>query len=160
MIKYLKIHKEKYPLMTIEDIFKLYYQAILGPSHLNIDSNKMKENLLIEYKESLNNSINYDLIEYISDSYVRIYIKPYYEKFKDFDLLIKLFIKSNNAIYTKEKLENELKKLITEANKEDIMKYIEQGMPVMRHSQIYKENYHPHYLVIKREFIGELEYEE
>ena len=42
----------------------------------------MNANLINEYNECKNNDQDYELIEQISDNYVRVYIKPYYEKYK------------------------------------------------------------------------------
>ena len=41
---YLEKHKEKYPLMEIQDIIKLHLQGILGPAHLLPSKDKIKEN--------------------------------------------------------------------------------------------------------------------
>ena len=73
---YIQSHLKKYPLMQIQDILKLLMQGMMGPTHLIQDVNKLKDNLLNEYNQCKDNNINYDLIEEISDEYIRVYIKP------------------------------------------------------------------------------------
>ena len=90
---YLEQHLKKYPLMQIEDKIKLIMQSILGPSHLINDKEKVKTRIINEYNEIKDLDYQYDLVEPISDKYVRIYLKPYYEKFHSFDELIDVFFK-------------------------------------------------------------------
>lgn len=153
---YLKIQKEKYPLMQLEDILKLHLQGILGPTHLIKDIDRLKNNLINEYNECKDNGITYDLIEEISDEYVRVYIKPYYEKYHSFDKLIDLFIKSCNVNYDINEYIKQIKKLINKDNEILINEYLDNKNYVISHSSIYKENYKPHYLVIKSIYKEEL----
>lgn len=153
---YLNIQKEKYPLMQLEDILKLHLQGILGPTHLIKDIDRLKNNLINEYNECKDNGITYDLIEEISDEYVRVYIKPYYEKYHSFDKLIDLYIKSCNVDYDINDYIKEIKKLINKDNEILINEYLDNKNYVISHSSIYKENYKPHYLVIKSMYKEEL----
>ena len=153
---YLNIQKEKYPLMQLEDILKLHLQGILGPTHLIKDIDRLKNNLINEYNACKDNKITYDLIEQISDEYVRVYIKPYYEKYHSFDKLIDLFVKSCNVNYDINEYIKEIKKLINKDNEVLINEYLNNKNYVISHSSIYKENYKPHYLVIKSMYKEEL----
>jgi len=153
---YIQNHLEKYPLMQIQDILKLLMQGMMGPTHLIQDVNKLKANLLNEYNQCKDNNINYDLIEEISDEYIRVYIKPYYEKYNNFDKLVDLFIKSCNLSYSLDEYKNEVIKLINEDNKEFISQYLNGNSYVISHSLIYKENYQPHYLLISKKFKGDI----
>lgn len=40
----LKHFKNKYPMMEIQDIIKLYLQAYLGPAHLMPNKDRLKQN--------------------------------------------------------------------------------------------------------------------
>lgn len=153
---YLNIQKEKYPLMQLEDILKLHLQGILGPTHLIKDIDRLKNNLINEYNMCKDNGITYDLIEEISDEYVRVYIKPYYEKYHSFDKLIDLFIKSCNVNYDINEYIKQIKELINKDNEILINEYLDNKNYVISHSSIYKENYKPHYLVIKSIYKEEL----
>lgn len=153
---YIQSHLEKYPLMQIQDILKLLMQGMLGPTHLIQDVNKLKANLLNEYNQCKDNNINYDLIEEISDEYIRVYIKPYYIKYNNFDKLVDLFVKSCNLSYSLDEYKKEVIKLINEDNKEFISQYLNGNSYVISHSLIYKENYQPHYLLISKKFKGDI----
>lgn len=153
---YIESHLKKYPLMQIQDILKLLMQGMLGPTHLIQDVNKLKDNLLNEYNQCKDNNINYDLIEEISDEYIRVYIKPYYIKYNNFDKLVDLFVKSCNLSYSLDEYKNEVIKLINDDNKEFISQYLNGNSYVISHSLIYKENYQPHYLLISKKYKGDI----
>lgn len=154
---YLEEHLKKYPLMQIEDKIKLLMQASLGPSHLIKDKSKVKERILEEYNQIKDLDYNYDMVEHISDKFVRIYLKPYYEKFKSFDNLIDALCKSCDNIsdlYYFEKDLLELKENETEKNKLAIDEYFYSGDILISHSKIYKDAYKPHYLVINKKYLS------
>lgn len=153
---YLTKHLKKYPLMQTQDVLKLFLQGILGPTHLIKDVDRLKNNLLIEYNECKEMNINYDLIEEISDDYVRVYIKPYFEKYHSFDKLIDLFITSCNLNYDINDYVKEIEKLINKENEKEINEYLQSKIYIVSHSNVYKENYKPHYLVINKKFCEEI----
>lgn len=154
---YFEQHLEKYPLMQIEDKIKLLMQASLGPSHLVNDKEKVKARIIAEYEMIKDSDYQYDLVEYISDKYVRIYLKPYFEKYKSFDNLIDAFYKSCDNISDLYYFEKDLLKLRekeTDQNKHAIDDYFYSGDILISHSKIYKDTYHPHYLVINKKYLN------
>lgn len=156
MNKYLKIHILKYPKMQIEDKIKLLMQANLGNGHLVTDYEVILNRVSKEYIETKLLNVEYDLIEKISDKYSRIYLKPYYEKHHSFSDLVEIFIESSTKKTSKHKFLKELKKLKHNINNEEIIflnKYLEEKNFLISHSDIYKNEYHPHYLVIHNKFI-------
>lgn len=160
MNKYLKEHLSKYPKMQIEDKIKLIMQGYLGNGHLINDYKKVLNRITNEYESLKNNSINYDLIEKISDNYSRVYLKPYFEKYHSFDLLIEKFIESSKekkeTILFLEELEK-LKEFLNNEEKEFLEKYIKEGNYLISHSDIYRTEYHPHYLVINNKYLEGVE---
>jgi len=153
---YLKSHLKKYPLMQIEDILKLYLQGILGPAHLVNDFEKAYKRVNEEYQTIKDNNYEYDLFEEISDDYVRIYLKPYFELKHDFKDLVNAFILSsqeeqNIALFIKE-----IKKLINDENRDFINLYLQKNDFLISHSAIYRLNYQPHYLVIHKKYLKQL----
>ena len=159
---YLEEHLKKYPLMQIEDKIKLLMQATLGPAHLINDKEQVKKRIYNEYEEIKDLEYNYDLVEHISDKFVRIYLKPYYEMFQTFDNLIEVFFKSCDNVSDLYYLEKDLLKLReteTNENKHAIDDYFYSGDILISHSKIYKENYHPHYLVINKKYLNTLNIE-
>ena len=153
---YLSEHLKKYPLMETTDIIKLHLQGLLGPGHLVLDRNRVLNNLKNEYEISKDINYSYDLIEKISDVYVRVYIIPYFNKFGNFDKLADAFVKSSQNKYDIEKYKEEIRKLITTENENEIEEYLSLPSVLISHSSTYKENYFPHYLVINMEYLDEI----
>ena len=153
---YLSEHLKKYPLMETTDIIKLHLQGLLGPGHLVLDRNRVLNNLKNEYEISKDINYSYDLIEKISDMYVRVYIVPYFNKFGNFDKLADAFVKSSQKKYDIEKYKEEIRKLITKENEKEIEEYLSLPSVLISHSSTYKENYFPHYLVINMEYLDEI----
>ena len=156
-VGYLDEHLKKYPLMQIEDKIKLIMQGSLGPAHLINDKEKVRNRIYREYEEIKDIAYEYDLIEYISDKFVRVYLKPYYEKFQTFDNLIEVFFKSCDNVsdlYYLEKDLIKLKEIENEENRQAIDDYFYKGDILISHSKIYKDNYHPHYLVINKRYLN------
>ena len=153
---YLSEHLKKYPLMETTDIIKLHLQGLLGPGHLVLDRNRVLNNLKNEYEISKDINYSYDLIEKISDMYVRVYIVSYFNKFGNFDKLADAFVKSSQKKYDIEKYKEEIRKLITKENEKEIEEYLSLPSVLISHSSTYKENYFPHYLVINMEYLDEI----
>lgn len=156
MNNYLEEHLLKYPKMQIEDKIKLLMQGYLGNGHLVNDYEIVLNRITKEYDELKNNSIKYDLIEKISDNYSRVYLKPYFDIYHSFEKLIELFIVSSKEEKNIDGFLLELNKLKTNLNNEEIIflnKYMEDKNYLISHSNIYRNEYHPHYLVIHNKYI-------
>ena len=151
---YLKEHLKKYPLMGIEDIIKLHLQGILGPAHLLPSKDKIKENFIKEYNEIKDLDYHYELLEDVSETYTRVYLKPYYELMGSFDKLVDVFYYSIDKNLDIEGYKEVIKSLVNNENVAYINKYLESESVLISHSKIYKENYHPHYIVVKSMYIG------
>jgi hypothetical protein len=151
---YLNKHLIKYPLMKIEDILKLHLQGILGPAHLVSNKELVLKNITNEYIQIKDDLYKDELIEEISDKYVRVYLKPYYETYKSFNNLVEAFYLSSLIKEDTDEFVNQIKKLINEENKDYINNYLNKGNYLISHSTTYKENYHPHYLVINKKYIN------
>lgn len=153
---YLEQHLKKYPLMQIEDKIKLLMQATMGPAHLINDKEKVKERIVKEYESIKDLDYEYDMVEHISDKFVRVYIKPYFEKFQNFDNLVDSFFKSCDNVSDLYYFEKDLMKLRdgeTTDNQAAIDNYFYSGDILISHSRVYKDNYHPHYLVINKKYL-------
>ena len=150
---YLKEHLKRYPLMQLEDILKLHFQGVLGPGHLISDKELVNKRLLKEYEECKDLTFKYSLIEEISDEYVRVYLKPYYEEYKTFISLVEAFYKSANEVKSKEEFIKVLQDLNQELKDERIDLYLQRDNYLISHSETYRNNYHPHYLVISKKYI-------
>lgn len=154
-----------YPLSTIQDFIKYLYQSTLGSAHLiqNVEDNYAF--LLKEY-ESIQYDSNHILYEQISDELVRVHLEAIDKK--DLKVYHKLFMKSVEISSSKNQLFhvfNEVEIGIIEGWipfdlsewKNNINDYISKDCPVVSHSEIFRENYHPHYRLMKIEFLPYLE---
>lgn len=151
---YLKEHLKKYPLMDIQDIIKLHLQGILGSAHLLPSKDRIKQNFINEYNEIKDLDYHYDLLEEVSDTYTRVYLKPYFELMGSFDKLVDVFYYSIDKNLDVVGYKKVIESLINEENKEFISRYLESDNVLISHSKIYKENYYPHYIVVKSMYIG------
>ena len=151
---YLKEHLKKYPLMDIQDIIMLHLQGILGPAHLLPSKDRIKENFINEYNEIKELNYSYELLEDVSETYTRVYLKPYFELMGSFDKLVDVFYYSIDKNLDIEGYKKVIESLINEDNKEFISRYLDSNNVLISHSKRYKENYHPHYIVVKSMYIG------
>ncbi len=150
---YLETHLKKYSDMEIEDIIKLYFQGIMGPAHLISDYNKALKLI----KDELSYADNSDeMIEEISDKYVRVYIKPYYDKYHNLDNLVNAFIKSSFDKNNIDEFINEIKTLKKYDKNNYIEKYLSKSNYIISHSNNYKLKYNPHYRVINKKYLEEV----
>ena len=153
---YLKEHLAKYPLMQTQDVLKLHLQGILGPAHAVNSFEIVYQRTNLEYQSIMDDDYPYELKEEISTDYVRIYLKPYFEKKKDFAPLVKAFVLSSQEKGDVELFREEVRKLINEENRKVIEEYLSRDNYLISHSPIYRENYHPHYLVIHRKYLDQI----
>lgn len=141
-----RYHLNKYPLIQKEDKIKLIYQSILGPNHLgkNLLYDNVKQRLEKELLE--NNNKNDNIYEWVSEEFIRINIHKLNEL--EIEELINSFILSSKLIpYNIDVLKENLNKFLT---KEDLINY---DYHPISHSNIYRNEYLPHYLLINKDYL-------
>ena len=150
-------HYHKYPLMQLDDFFKLIYQNNFGPNHLNLEKVKSYLDDEIDHINKENEEI-----EDIGNGYVRLYLSSFSNSSLISKYLIQSKIEVNDHIYPlfyrKLAILNKLinKRIIKLKKKESskrIKEYIFSLDYEVHHSDIYKLNYDPHYRIIKKEYI-------
>ena len=157
----LKFHLNKYPLMQAEDIYKLAYQFYFGPAHFINDKEKAYAYLLKEAEETNNKDIELiDVGEYVRVSLINNekYLLELFNAFVEFakksdksiDDFIKLLDTCGEHLINNEVLYHDFLSLL--------QKMEELNYPAISHSQIYKDNYHPHYRLINKEIANSLFY--
>ena len=149
-------HLEKYPLMQEEDVYKLAYQFSFGPGHFFINEEQAYKRLLNEAKEV--GASKEELIE-VGNGYYRFHLsndpsilKTIYEAF------IKTVKENKPRNVNFESLLNEISDYLKELNISfDINNFLilikemkEKGYPAISHSDLYRNTYHPHYLLVKK----------
>ena len=159
------LYFKQYPLSTIQDFIKYLYQSTLGSAHLIQSVEDNYAYLLKEY-ESIQHDSNHILYERISDELVRVHLEAIDEN--DLEVYHALFMKSVEVTSSKKQLFNvfnEVEQGILEGwipfdlnewiNKID--EYKSKGCPAVSHSDVFRENYHPHYRLMKVEYLPYLE---
>ena len=153
-IDVLNHHLNKYPLMQAEDIYKLAYQFYFGPAHFINDIDKAYSFLLEEVKQVEQKEIEVvDVGEYVrfhlinDKNYLSILFDAFVKSSKTSDKPITGFIKL-------------LDTCIDYLNNKDLLsikeKMKELGYPPISHSEIYKNNYYPHYRLINKGYAQEI----
>lgn len=161
----IKFNVERYPLMEINDVVKLLYQRSFGCGHIVKNKDKAKKYLIDEFKEVISDETS-PLIEEIGNGFIRVNLSRYKALDLDPELLVNAFYLSSKekAAGVGDFLENidvfrnmiEAGELPFNINEFDLYfnKYVDQGMPLVSHSEIYKNVYDPHYRVVhKKHFL-------
>lgn len=155
----LLITLHKYPLATIQDIFKFAYQSFFGNSHL-LDN-------VFSHDEILTNIINESLVsesidisfDYLGSEWVRVNLGSRTIDDGFLKMLTKSFIESaecyteSQAMSFKTFLEETVNRISALGFAPDkaldlITDWENLGYPAISHSQKYKDEYNPHYRVI------------
>jgi len=158
IIDILREHAHTYPRMQPQDAVKLVYQSEWGVGHLIQDLDRAKEYL----REELLQCEGESKIEYIGNGFIRYYLG---NTGIDSDLLVELMSKSASHYQGSQerfllKLDT-LRKVCAEGHfhfsLQELELYLEQyaakQYPMVSHSDIYRNTYHPHYRVLREEYV-------
>ncbi len=165
MNKYYHDYFNRYPLSTSQDFVKFLYQSILGGGHLITNEEANYQYLLKEYTE-IKYDENHILYEDISDHLVRVHLEALKED--ELKLYHRLFMLSASYSLSLERfiqeldnVEDMIKKgllpLSYDEYKTYIEKYRQDNYPLVRHTPTFRDMYHPHYRLMKKEYIPFIE---
>lgn len=155
-------HLKMYPLMQLQDVIKLFYQHEFGAEHFIDDEDAAFKHIREEF--TLQEHSSKQLFEKLSDHHYRLYldhpsIKQYHLK-----TITKAFVKSSKYITGNKEsfkakldvlkeLPKSMKLPFSYVEIEDFLNtYEKAGYPAISHSDVYKENYHPHYRLVNKDF--------
>ena len=159
IVEILKKHLEMYPLMQEEDIYKLVHQSFFGPAHYVDDVLWAHKYLQVEAESCTADKP--EIID-IGGGYYR------YSLVNDatyLDSLCGAFVNSANTFNDNKDGFKELIDIVANniPNKDLKKKFINLAKelasfdyPAISHSQIYRENYHPHYRIVYKGYIKEI----
>ena len=156
-----------YPLTRLQDIYKNFFQDILGPGHLLSDTTAAKEYLeqeLLAYSGTKPYRKRYYEVVGYSHNYYRVNLAVVWEGLVSKEVLFAAFFESAKnitpAIVEKWRKEwSEVEAVIDSMNldidhyeedKAAIDTMLNSGKYMMRHSKVYNDNYHPHYRIIEK----------
>ncbi len=166
MIELIFYHLKRYPAMELEDVYKLLYQSVMGPSHILQNKESAYSYLKREFES---HDDNYETKLYVDISLdhdlVRLNI-PLFRKEGSFDALFDMMLETQKKVrHDKEMLKCywiELGLLINEKNFEQFTPdtwnklnkiLLENDFPHLSHSKSYKNLYKPSYRIVLRELV-------
>lgn len=157
------LHFEKYPLMTARDAVKLINQSAKGCGHM-VKDEKSALSMLKNEMGSIEADADAQLLESIGNGYARLDLHAAKAKGISPETVCKIFVESANSgpqteIETMIQL---LKKLAEEGktpfSKDELSAFLaEYEGGIVRHSEKYREEYHPAYRVVLEKFCGNLQ---
>jgi hypothetical protein len=157
----LSSHLHRYPQMQLEDIYKLLYQAAMGPEHAVRDAGSVRERLIAE-TQSLAGGSEDAAVDPISPDarLARIHLRPYLAGGGSIDELASAFIRTAEVVApAPDKLAKfcgclgglaaaggiPFARQAVEPFFEDLK---QRGYPAARHSEAYRARYPPAYRVV------------
>jgi hypothetical protein len=157
---------QRYPVMQIQDLYKLVYQAALGNEHLMSDS-AMVHDYLIRELESVQADANEPLLEEISPdgAVVRLNLRPFKAQHGDHRALFQAMMQTARTFQKSPgglaRYLNRLEQMATsgdipfdaDAVQAFFREMREKGYPAVHHSAVYKEQYAPAYRIILKNFV-------
>ncbi len=148
-------HRSRYPLMEPRDLVKLAYQSQFGPEHLIPSEEQVLERLREEWAQ-IDEESPARPPEDIGNGLCRFYLNQEDEKELAVQIVSKLFcLTAKNHHSGKNGLSDKLsvlEKLPVLGMKEWLEEYRAQGCPALRHSEVYRQAYRPHYRLLKKEY--------
>lgn len=156
-----KEYFQVYPLSEIQDFIKFLYQANLGSAHF-IDNQKDNFEFLLKEYDSIEYDENHPLFERISNEYVRVHleaIKKEHLKIMHYFFMKSVEIKSNKKDFIEalHEVEEGIKEgwipFDLENWRKEMDEYCKKECPVVSHTSQFRKYYHPHYRLMKSEYI-------
>jgi hypothetical protein len=158
----------RYPLLQLQDLYKLIHQGALGSEHAVRD----KESTRVWLEQELQNLQDgppEPTIDPIAPSgdLVRVNLRPYLHSGKDPDSLLAAFIKTANEVHGSVKALSRnwayARRLASEGRLpfkiEEMDVFLvgmeEEGFPAVHHSAMYEEAYRPSYRVVAAIYMRE-----
>jgi len=156
--------QERYPRITLCDVYKSFYQDRFGPGHI-IESKEKAQNYLLRELERTNAYSVRQEPTGAAGNFIRVDMFCIKDSVVDIDLYLDCLMRSvvivdegmidqwlkdwelmQRVIETHDiKIEN------YEADKQFIRERIANGIYEMNHSRLFNDLYHPHYRIIRRD---------
>lgn len=162
--KVLLDHISRYPLLQIQDLYKLLHQAALGSEHAVTDRLSVERWLRRELTE-MGEGVREPVIDPISHNgeIVRIHLRPYVAAGHDPMMLLDAFIRTANEYHGDVRfLEQYWQEVVTmnifpvSETDEFFRGLKDEGFPAVHHSAEYERLYKPAYRVVSLALCSEL----
>ena len=157
-----------YPLSTLQDVYKSFYQEHFGPGHMISDTTSVRRYLLHELSE-MGETITPYYYEPTGNqgAYVRVCLSAVADSLISSEQLLEAFIESANSWQKPDAEWSDKWKAIVKVVKENGMEMdgFDTDLPLLNeaarnsqavhHSRRYNEAYHPHYRIVERRIFEE-----
>ncbi|MFA7672857.1 MAG: hypothetical protein WCY62_03275 [Clostridia bacterium] len=162
----IRAHNRAYPKATVCDWFKLIYQNEFGNGHFVDDEVKCLGRLIRECASAQENGIP---VFDIGNGYVRLDLYGLTDCGIPLRVINRMFVESAKAnegnidsFWSKISiLEKAVKDIPLPIDMDEFLdyekKYVKAGCPAVSHSDIYRDNYHPSYRVIKKAYADRMD---
>lgn len=171
LLEIIRRHKEKYPVMQVQDVVKLIYQNEFGPGHFVENPKQSLERLQEEYmvqkeldgKQKSSDRKSTREAEKIGNGLCRFFLSGMKEE--ELTALNRVFVhsancrKGNKSNFEKKLLavEESFEMFSFSFTKEEYRTYVrrqkECGYPAVSHSEDYRNAYQPSYRVIEEKYV-------
>jgi hypothetical protein len=162
-------HIKRYPKMQIEDVYKLLHQAAMGSEHAVSNEEAAFDWMQKEVAKLSGAMIKEPLIDPIAPDrkIVRVHLRPFVASKSDLKFLNKAFVQTANTFQgSKETLRRYLNYAVALLEKKELhidaqamKKFFAEkaaaGLPAVRHSKAFAENYSPAYRVVAWEELSD-----
>jgi len=161
-------HLSRYPAMKVQDVYTLIFQGAMGPGRLEADAQGFVERTVKEFEETEANE-NQALWETIrpDGELVRVFISALKARGSELQALTTLCLWTSNIFVGNKAdlidgwntfrqicFDNRLRKF-PEDEISELTEWAEKNKyPSLRHSPTFRENYHPHYRLLRRDFLN------
>ena len=159
---------KNYPLSTLQDVYKSFYQEYFGPGHMISDTASVRRYLLYELSEMNGAATPYYYEPTGSQgAYVRVYLSAAADGLITSEQLLEAFVESANSWQKPDAEWSDKWQAIVKVMEENGMKMddFDTDIPLLNeaarnsqavhHSRRYNEAYHPHYRIVERRIFEE-----
>jgi hypothetical protein len=164
LIRLLTTHFTRYPLMQVQDLYKLLHQATLGSEHAVLDESSAQKRLETEMA-SMGEGLDEPLLDPISPdgSIARLHLRPCLQAGIDPQAILSAFLRTaqewHGSYETLQEYGPMVAQLAEDENwhisRQEMVTFFatmeKEGFPPWHHSQIFSATYHPAYRVVSTE---------
>jgi hypothetical protein len=161
---------ERYPEATLQDVYKNFFQDAFGPGHMITDTARARAYLEQELAEMDETDSIQWLPLGIKNNYYRINLSLVRDGTIPEQALFLAFVESANTTYPPalDEWKVEWQSMLAEisrmkrkpgnfeSDRAMINKLLGEGKYVVHHSDVFSENYHPHYRIVSKQHFQEL----
>ncbi len=154
----------EYPQATLQDIYKSFYQAHFGPQHFITDTASVRRYLHEEIQIAGTDTVPAPYEEPVgaNNQYVRIHLRSVIEGKMAEEELLRAFLQSNNTSQSTIPWAEEWQTIVSIVDRLKVSVPADEALrsalsecaskdQAVRHSEQYRQAYHPHYRVVKKD---------